>query len=105
MKVFYALALIEVMDKEPGIIGFWVSAIVLGIVGFYLARRRWWWAVPILMLLAIGFIGTWGEWTDPLVGPAIAQEAGRFYPFHLVASTTLAGGAIILGMLRPRRAA
>jgi hypothetical protein len=103
MTTFNALALLEVMDKEPGILGFWISAIVLGGLGFSLARRRWWWAAPIIILIVIGFLGTWDEWTDPFVGPAIAREAGRSYPFHLIASTSLACAVIILGMIRPRR--
>lgn len=103
--MFNMLAPIEVMDKEPGILGFWLGALVLGSVGFMLARRRWWWAVPVVVLIVIGFLGTWAEWTDPFVGPAIAKEAGTSYPTHLIASTVLACGVIVLGMLRPRRAA
>ncbi len=100
-----ALVLLEVMDKEPGITGFWASAAVLGILGYLLARRRWWWALPILVLLTASFIGTWSEWTDPFVGPAIAVEAGRFYGYHLIASTMLAAGATVAGMVWPKRAA
>ena len=105
MRLFLTLAPFEVMDKEPGILGFWVAALVLGGIGYVLARRRWWWAVPILALLALGFVGTWGEWTDPYVGPAIANEAGRFYPYHLSASTVFAAGLTLFGMTRPRREA
>jgi hypothetical protein len=98
------LALLEVMDKEPGIIGFWIGAIVLGALGFQLARRRWWWALPVLALLSVSVSATWGEWTDPWVGPAIAAEAGRWYPYHLFASAALATGLTIVGMVRGRRA-
>jgi hypothetical protein len=39
MRSFHALALIEVMDKEPSVLALWLSAIVLGGAGFFLARR------------------------------------------------------------------
>ena len=97
--------MLEVMDKEPSIASFWISALVLGGVGFVLARRRWWWALPVLALLAAAFAGTWAEWTDPFVGPAIAAEAGRAYPYHLLASTALAAGLTVIGMVRSWRAA
>jgi hypothetical protein len=105
MQPFAVLALLEVMDKEPGILGFWLSAIVLGAIGFAAARRRWWWSLPILALLAVGFVATWSEWTDPFVGPAIAHEAGRFYPYHLVVSTVLATTFTVAGMILPRKPA
>ena len=105
MRLLLALALLEVMDKEPGIISFWLSALVLGGAGFLLARRRWWYAVPILASLALGFVATWGEWTDPFVGPAIASEAGASYPYHLIASTLLAAVLTVAGMFWRRRAA
>ena len=88
------------MDKEPGATAFWVSAVLWGAIGYFLARRRRWWAVPALVLLAASFAGTWAEWTDPFVGPAIAVEAGRLYPYHLVASTLLAAVLTIVGMVR-----
>ena len=98
-------ALLEVMDKESSILSFWVSAFVVGGVGFLLARRRWWWVLPVLALLAFSFIGTWMEWTDPFVGPAIAREAGPRYPVHLIASTVVAAGLTLAGLIRAKRAA
>jgi hypothetical protein len=105
MRLLLALALLEVMDKEPGIVGVYVGAAVLGSAGFLLARRRWWYALPILTLLAVSFMGTWAEWTDPYVGPAIASEAGAWYPYHLIASTVIAVVLTGVGMLWRRRAA
>ena len=99
-----SLLALEVMDKEPGIPGFWISAVVLGGVGYFLARRRWWWAVPILVVLAFSTWGVWSEWTDPVVGPAIAAEAGAWYPYHLIASALLAAGLTLAGVWRARRA-
>jgi hypothetical protein len=105
MHLLLALALLEVMDKEPGVLGFYVTAAVLGGIGFFLARRRWWYAVSVLALLAISFWATWGEWTDPYVGPAIATKAGAWYPYHLIASMVLAVALTLAGMLWRRRAA
>ena len=100
MHVPVNLALLEVMDKEPGITAFWVSAVVWGAIGYLLARRRRWWAVPVLVLLALSFAAVWSEWTDPYVGAAISPEAGRLYPYHLIASTLLAAALTIVGMVR-----
>jgi hypothetical protein len=105
MRLLLGLALLEVMDKEPGIIAFWLSALVLGGAGFLLAHQRWWYALPILAILAVGFVATWTEWTDPYVGPAIASEAGASYPYHLIASTLLGAALTGAGMLWRRRAA
>lgn len=102
MPLTLSLALLKVMDKEPGITAFWVSAVVWGALGYLLARRRRWWAVPILGLLALSFAAVWSEWSDPFVGPAIVVEAGRLYPYHLIASTLLAAGLTIVGMVRRR---
>jgi hypothetical protein len=100
MHLSLNLALLEVMDTEPGITAFWVSAAVWGAIGYLLARRRWWWAVPILGLLGVSFAAVWSEWSDPFVGPAISIEAGRLYPYHLIASTVLAAGLTIAGLVR-----
>ena len=105
MPTYAVFLLLEVMDKEPSIIGFWVGALVLGGVGFFLARRRRGWALPIFALLAVFFAGTWMEWRDPFVGPAIAREAGPRYPYHLIASTLLAAALTLAGLIRVRRAA
>ena len=105
MPPLLVLVRLEVMDKEPSILAIWVAALVLGGVGYRLAHRRWWWVLPLLLLLAASFAGLWAEWTDPLVGAAIAAEAGRQYPAHLLAATALAAGLIVAGLIRTKRAA
>jgi len=99
-----SLTLLKVMDKEPGILSFWLSAVVLGGLGFLLGRRRWWLALPVLAVLALGFLGVWHEWMDPTVGPAIAEEAGLSYPWHLIVSKLLATGLTVAGMVWRKRA-
>ena len=96
---------LEVMDKEPSILSFWVSGLVWGGLGFLLARRRWWWSTPVVVIFAASALGVWSEWTDPFVGPAIAEEAGRLYFYHFVASALLASGLIIAGAVVGRRRA
>jgi hypothetical protein len=96
-------ALLEVMDKEPGIASFWVSAAVIGAAGHLAGRWRWWAGNPIIALLLLGALGPWAEWRDPFAGPAIAREAGASYPYHLGASKLAGSAATLAGMLRRRR--
>jgi hypothetical protein len=98
-------ALLEVMDKESGIAGFWLSAAVIGTAGYLAGRWRWWAGIPFLVALLLGALGPWTEWRDPFVGPAIAREAGASYPDHLGASMLAGSAATLAGMLRRRRAA
>lgn len=74
-----ACLLFEVMDKEPSLV---VSLILyggLGLAGYLLSRRRWWWGLLSLPIIAFFAWSDIGELRDPSVGPAILREAGYTY--------------------------
>jgi hypothetical protein len=76
------MILLEVMDKEPTVLGMWCGAVLWGGLGFVLSKRWWWAAVPFLAFAALGTAAVVSEIHDPFVGPAILQEAGPNYPVH-----------------------
>jgi hypothetical protein len=82
--------LLEVMDKEPSVQTVWLVAAGLGTLGYALARWRAW-----TITLSGGAIGLFaysimGEMRDPFVGPAIRQEAGPIYGWHVALACALA---------------
>jgi hypothetical protein len=74
--------LFEVMDKEPSLTFVWGIYLILGVSGFFLARKN-----PLLLLILIPFLlvallisaTVFSELDDPFVGPAIIREAGYGY--------------------------
>ena len=50
--------LLEVMDKEASVTDLWVSAVVIGVGGFFLARYRYWLVAPVL---AFALLGAWAH--------------------------------------------
>jgi hypothetical protein len=70
---------LEVMDKEPGIVSWCLASFILGLVGL-LTCRRFPRAVFILVPIYV-FLG-WSSTTDmrdPYVGEAIRLESGAKY--------------------------
>ena len=98
-----ALALLEVMDKEPGVLALWLSGIVWAAAGHVLGHRRWWAGAGVIAIRLLALWGLWGEITDPFVGPAIQREAGPFYAWHAVGSAALVVGATGAGIVSGRR--
>ena len=45
--------MLETMDKELTIPEFWIGAAVLGAIGFFEGRWRWWAAIPLFLYIAI----------------------------------------------------
>jgi len=79
MTSAFAYAVFEVMDKEPSL---HATAILYGILaglGYLLSRRRWWWGLLALPLVAAFAWSDVSELYDPFVGPAIVREAGYAY--------------------------
>jgi hypothetical protein len=71
--------LFEVMDKEPPLVLGFILYGGLGLTGYLLSRRRWWWGLLALPVIAVfAWIDT-SELRDPYVGPAILREAGYTY--------------------------
>src|SRR5688500_13278851 len=97
--------LLEVGDKVPtSVPQIWVTAVVLGVVGFVAARWHWWAAIPFVALQAIGLWAVSGELNDPFVGPAMLHEGGPALPTHLCVAAGFAAGLAILGAALRKRA-
>jgi hypothetical protein len=96
-------ALFEVMDKEPSLLQVWFLFLLVGVGGFLLCRYRIWLlalVLPITLLLAWGHLS---ELHDPLVGPAIAREAGHPYFTQSYIAMALALALPLLGMIKRRQ--
>ena len=97
-------AFFEVMDKEPSLLVRAILFGLLGIIGYFMSRRTWWWGLLPLPVVAIFAWIDLNELLDPFVGPAITIEAGRV---HVVAwyAVIFAGFALpIAGALSKRTA-
>ena len=99
------LAVLEVMDKEWSLLTVWLVFLVLGAAGFFLTRFRRWLIVPALLVVAVAAWGLIGELTDPFVGPAIVQEAGRGYVIQSYLAIVIATALTIAGLRARTRAA
>jgi len=94
----------EVMHKEPTLRTVWGAALLLGLVGFAAARFRRWLVLPALAVIAFLAYSQLSELADPVVGPAIIQEAGRGYLIYSCAAVALAVLLSVLGLV-PKRSA
>jgi hypothetical protein len=88
------------MDKEFSLPAIWTVAGALGIVGYLLGRYRIWAGIPAFILAVLLAWAQIGELTDPYVGPAIVQEAGRTYLAQSYAASAIALLAPIVGMFQ-----
>ena len=96
------MLILEVMDKEPSLSTVWGAALILGLIGFVAARFRRWLVLPALAVIAFLAYSQLSELADPVVGPAIIQEAGRGYLIHSCAAVALAVLLSVLGLV-PKR--
>src|SRR6266853_6684027 len=94
--------MLEVMGKQPSLRVIWGGAAALGLVGYVAGRFRRWLVLPALALIAVAAWTQLGDLLDPQVGPAIMQQAGRWYVGQAGAAVALAVILSVLG-LAPRR--
>src|SRR3989442_14680802 len=88
---------LEMMDKEPSLRAIWAGAAVLGLVGYATVRFRRWLVLPALALIAAAAWTQLGDLLDPQVGPAIMQQAGRWYVGQAGAAVAFAGILCVVG--------
>src|SRR2546426_11784178 len=95
---------LEVMDEVRPPRSVWGAALLPGVGGFAAARFRRWVPLPALAVIAFLAYSQLSELADPVVGPAIIQEAGRGYLIHSCAAVALAVLLSVLGLV-PKRSA
>lgn len=98
-----ALLLLEVMDKEPALAQRAILYGVLSVVGWVLARKRWWLGLLVLPIVAVFAWVDVGELNDPSVGPAIIEEAGLLHVLVWYAFILAGAGVPILTAAMVRR--
>lgn len=87
----------EVMDKELSLSAVLITCTVLSTVGFLSARFKpsmLLCVVPISLFFCYGQIS---ELQDPYVGPAIVEEAGKYYVYWSWAGIAMIFAAILIG--------
>jgi hypothetical protein len=85
-------------------LAFWVKAVLLGGIGFAIARRDYRRGAPILLLIAMTFAAGWTDWKSGANGGTASPMGGRLYLVHIIASTVFASGLTIFGMIKSHRA-
>ena len=93
------LAFAEVSDKMPPISRIWIEGLVIGCVGFFLARYRIWTGAIFSILILFFCIGTYGLVSDPFVGKDIIAEQGAPYLMAVYGSIALMIVPLITGIL------
>ena len=101
--ILSSLAL-EVMDKEPTIIEWFLASLVLGLVGVLTCRR---FPRAVFILLPIYLLLGWSctdDMRDPYVGGSIRIEAGAKYFVFAYSAMVIAIATPLVGyFLSPRR--
>ena len=93
-----AVAWADVMDKEPSLPGLWGWALVLGVMGFFAWRRHLALGAFITFLAAVPVWAFHFELSDPYVGPAILQEAGRGYVIQAYTAMAVCAALHLAGL-------
>jgi hypothetical protein len=84
------LAYAEVMDKEISVPQIWEAFIWALLICVVTAVVWRWLLIPSFLFgLATGLAFAWTEWFDPYVGPAIRNEAGLSYGYHINLAVSL----------------
>jgi hypothetical protein len=84
------LACAEVMDKEMSVLQVW-DGLLWALLICVLTAGVWrWLLVPSFLCgLGTGLAFAWTEWFNPYVGPAIRNEAGPGYGYHINLAVSL----------------
>jgi hypothetical protein len=89
LLVLPSVAFAEVMDKEPSLRRIWTWALCAGIGGLVGWPIAWPLGLAAALFGVPFFLGLFGEITDPHIGPAIVNEAGRGYVYQSCAALAL----------------
>lgn len=92
-------AFAEVMDKELSALHLWVAGALGALVGSVVGRYRPWLCLVTVPLLLLPQCVSGYELSDPSVGPAILEEAGWAYPYHVVVTGLLVLIGHALGLI------
>jgi hypothetical protein len=92
-----AIAVFEVMDKEPPLWLFWLCSLSIGATGMLLARRRPILCAPFISLILLGAFAFYLELRDAYVGEAILREGGLPYILGCAFATLAGIGMAVLG--------
>lgn len=88
-------AFAEVMDKEPPIGAYWLVALVISTIGFFTCKK-WPWLGVVVLVASYGILT---EVLDPVVGPAIRNEAGLGYVIQVYLCSLLTVSASVGGIV------
>ena len=85
-------------DVGPSIANLCVTCAIHAVLGFALARFRWWAGLPFLLFLLLTFAASIKRLSQPALGTALLDTFGPHYlAYHGIASL-LAAVVILYGM-------
>ena len=94
--------LVAAADSAPSVANLVFTSAVYALIGYGLARLRWWAALPLLVFLAITLSATFKRWDDFRAAGAFPPDLPTNYRAYHVMATVVAAAIIILGMRSPR---
>lgn len=101
--LFPVLVQAEVMDKEPSFFVILILALFGALLAFLTARFKPWLLLVLLPVVGALTYLQLSELIDPVVGPAIAAEAGRLYVIISWAAPVLVFAGYSAGFIWRRR--
>ena len=96
-------AFAEVSDKVPSITRLWGSGLLLGLIGYFVIRKRIWAGLVVAVIsLFIAFVH-YSVLSDPHVGQAVIREQGKAYAFSVYGSIFIMVIPLILGFIMSKK--
>jgi hypothetical protein len=92
----------EVLDKEPSIQWNWSFGLLIGFIGFFFCRMRWWMIVPVFPITLICAWILIEEFLEPFIGSSMWAES-HSYVIQLWAAAAIAVLFPVFGALRARK--